>query len=345
MLLNGPSRLHEATTPLDVSFGEFRPETYARAEKYALNLRLRHREYDIAVPALLARGANEGKTLVAMAGVHGDEFEGVQAIFETFNVLNPADMRGDFLAVPVANPPAFWNGTRVSPLDGGDLARSFPGSLESGPTAALAHHLAHAVITRAALFLDLHSGGVKLCMPTLVGYDSTDLLSKQAALSFGASVVWGHSTIGPGRTISFAASCGIPWLYTEARGAGRIRPEDLAIFVRGSINLLRHLRILPGEPQRRPLEYHLLGEASVEAAVPARHQGFFVPDVSPLQRVTAEQNVGAIYDPHGRPLEVCQAPRDGVVAFVRQFPVVFVGDPLFLITSELPLATATEFGR
>src|SRR4029077_18804374 len=96
---------------------------------------------NIRIPVLLARGAATGKTLVATASVHGDEYEGVQAIFECFDELDPAQMSGDLLAVPVANPPAFFAGSRLSPLDQANLARCFPGAPDGGPTDAIAWHL------------------------------------------------------------------------------------------------------------------------------------------------------------------------------------------------------------
>jgi len=117
---------------------------------------------------------------------------------------------------------------------------------QGSPTQVLAFHLGHSIIARADFYLDLHSAGVKLLMPSMVGYDATDPRSREAAVIFGAPVVWGHPAIPPGRTISFAASRGIPWLYTEARGAGRIDAEDLAMFKRGVLNLLRYLHMLPG---------------------------------------------------------------------------------------------------
>ena len=66
------------------------------------------------------------------------------------------------------------------------------------------------------------------------GYPSADPRARAAAEIFGAPVIWGHPPpIDPGRTVSFAGDHGIPWLYTEARGAGRIHPEDLRMMTRG----------------------------------------------------------------------------------------------------------------
>jgi predicted deacylase len=311
---------------------EFELRHFARGRKHYLDIDVSAGDHRISVPILLLRGARDGKVLVAMAGVHGDEYEGVQAILDVCTRLDPAGMAGDLLAVSVANPPALWAGTRTSPLDGADLARSFPGDLESGPSRALAHSLANTVIACADLFLDLHSAGIRLLMPTMVGYDARDPRSLAAARAFGAKVLWGHPVVAPGRTISFARERGIPWLYTEARGAGRIDPEDLQIFEQGILNLLVHLSILPGQPAVLPVEHHLLGDGNTEISLRSTRQGFLIPSVSLLERVKEGQDLGRLLDLHANTIETYVAPSEGVVAMIRQFPVVEPGTPLFLLT-------------
>jgi predicted deacylase len=79
----------------------------------------------IGLPLLAAVGLREGPTLVISGGVHGDEYEGPCAIQRLWRQLDPAELRGVFLGVPVVNVPAFQDGTRESPIDGFDLNRSF----------------------------------------------------------------------------------------------------------------------------------------------------------------------------------------------------------------------------
>src|SRR5689334_14503795 len=244
---------------------QFDPRQYSPGATYRLELG----DEGLMLPVILIRGATQGKTLVATAGVHGDEYEGVRAILDTVAELVPDQMSGDFLAVPVANPPAFWNGTRTSPLDGGNLARVFPGDRDGSPTARIAWHLTRSILPHADFYLDLHSGGVKCLMPTMAGYDAADARSREAAYVFGAEVVWAHPDIPPGRTISAARSMGIPCLYTEARGAGRIDAGDLKTFRRGIRNLMRHLGILPGQPESDPPRYRLSGDGDIDRSVTA----------------------------------------------------------------------------
>lgn len=315
---------------------DFDLSRYDRGQNFSLDLELGSEAPGIALPLFLVRGASEGKTLVVTAGVHGDEFEGVQAILEVVAELDPSIMSGTVIAVPVANPPAFYEGTRTSPLDGRNLARSFPGSERGTPTEVLAFHLSKSIIACADFYLDLHSAGTRLLMPTMVGYDTLDLRSRDAALIFGAPVAWGHPSIQPGRTISFAASRGIPWLYTEARGAARVHPQDLLVFKRGIHNLLSHLGMCPGPVAPGVIERVLYGDGNVDAALTATQPGFLIPAVKLLQDVRADQELGRTVDLHGQMIELFRSSHDGVVGMMRAFPIVQSGDPLFLVTDSRP---------
>jgi len=314
---------------------DFHPDRFARGAKYTFDLELGPAARNICLPVLLVRGSHPGKRLVVSAAVHGDEYEGVRAVFEVFRALDPATMSGDFLSVPVSNPPAFWNGTRSSPLDGGNLARLFPGSLEAGPTAAIAYYMAPSIIAHADLFLDLHSAGVKWLMPTLIGYDAGDPRSRDAALAFGAKVMWGHPGMAPGRTITFADEQNIPWLYTEAHGAGRINPEDLETFREGVFNLLRHLNIIAGPLRTAPVEWHLYGNGDIDRGIVANQRGFLLTDARLFQRASAGEELGRLINLLGETIETYRAPTDGVLAMIRAFPVVEPGEPLFLLTDLL----------
>jgi uncharacterized protein len=102
-------------------------------------------------------GSPEGPTLAVLGGVHGDEPEGVLAAWDLFAKLQRRELKGTVLIVPVASPDAFVAGTRHSPLDGGNLARSFPGNPAGTPTERLASLLTLAVLAPCDLLIDLHA--------------------------------------------------------------------------------------------------------------------------------------------------------------------------------------------
>jgi predicted deacylase len=289
---------------------------------------------DGSLPVLVGRGRGEGRRLVVSAGVHGDEYEGMRAIHEIFDELDPAEMSGDLLAVPCANPAAFWNGTNTSPSDGKNLARVFPGDPAGTLTPQLAHAFGQKIIRGADLYVDLHSGGTRYSMPSMVGYCSADERSRRAAEVFGAPVIWSHPTVAAGRTVSFAHEQGIPWLYTEARGAGRIHPEDLGMKKRGIVNLLRHLGILPGAPEPGPQPLRLAGAGDTDQGLASTQAGFLHNHVQILEMVTANQLLGRLVDLSGELLEEYRAPGHGVIGLVHELPLVRAGEPLFLLAKE-----------
>ncbi len=287
-------------------------------------------------PILAATGPHPGPCLVATAGVHGDEYEGVRALFETWETLDVSALHGSFIAVPIVNLPAHRAVSRVHPLDRKNLARVFPGDPQGSPSEQLAHALAHDVIARADFYLDLHSGGLAFSMPSMAGYDATDPRGEAAAAIFGAPVIWGHPLIEAGRTISFARSRNIPFLYTEAFGAGRIAPADLAMQKRGLRNLFFHLGLLAGRPEIPAPPRRLHGVGNTDDGVAAACDGFWMPIVGLLDSVAAGAALGRIVDPLGNTVQRVHSPAAGVVALLRELPPVSAGDTLVLLAHETP---------
>ncbi|MBL8239703.1 MAG: succinylglutamate desuccinylase/aspartoacylase family protein [Bryobacterales bacterium] len=289
---------------------------------------------EVSLPLLTAEGASAGPVFVVTAGVHGDEYEGVRTIFDFFEDLDTASLSGTILAVPVVNPPAHRAVQRTSPVDGANLARVFPGSPDGTLSERIAHVIASDVISRADFYLDLHSGGVRFAMPSMAGYAALDPRGRAAAEAFGAPVIWGHPVIEPGRTVSVAHARGIPFLYCEAWGAGRIAPGDLRMMRRGISNLLRHLGMTPGRPEIPMAPRRLSGVGNTDAGLTATADGFLLLDVALLDRVETGQRLGRLVDLHGQLIETYHAPCRGTIALTHEMPIVAKGDTLFLLADE-----------
>src|SRR5215203_6185294 len=153
----------------------------------------------VEVPLFVVRGREPGPLLFTVAGIHGNEYEGMEAVRKLPPELDPAEMRGDFAAILTANPFAYASRTRESPksLDGLNLARVFPGDPSGEPT----HQLADALIALIArtvgpddLLLDLHSGTAEVAFATMVGYRAgtgpARDRSEEAARHMGLPLLW-----------------------------------------------------------------------------------------------------------------------------------------------------------
>ena len=83
----------------------------------------------VMIPITVIRNG-DGPTALLTGGNHGDEYEGPIALMDIAQSLSQRDIQGRVIIVPAFNYPAFQAGTRTSPIDKGNLNRSFPG----GPT-------------------------------------------------------------------------------------------------------------------------------------------------------------------------------------------------------------------
>src|SRR5262245_59447938 len=100
-----------------------------------------------------------GQTVLAMAGNHGDEYPGPIALMKLCRELQPSQVSGRLILIPVLNMPAAKAATRLSPLDGKNLNRCFPGNPTGTPTEMIAHHLTTVLFPLADVVIDIHTGG------------------------------------------------------------------------------------------------------------------------------------------------------------------------------------------
>ena len=318
---------------------DFEIDQLRRAEKRSawLDIAPRADDGNWRLPLLTVIGAEEGPTLLVLAGVHGDEYEGIAAIPQVHRVIKPQDLRGRLLMAPICNMPAYEAVQRTSPIDGLNLARVFPGDVDGTITRQIAWWLTQKLLPHADFLIDLHTGGIAYELPTLIGYvhDGGELgkASHEAAAAFGAPVMWGHPLPLPaGRSISAATSLGIPSLYTEAPGGGGCDPDVVACFRDGVMNVMKHLDMISGGLRRRPLTHHLVGDGNLDTVIDAPVDGFLQREVSLLEHVKRGQRLGAILDATGLEVAQIDADQDGVFIMLRSIPSVQVGDGIAHIT-------------
>ncbi len=277
------------------------------------------------VPYAVLVGRTPRPRIVVTAGVHGDEFEGVRAAGQLLQAINPADLVGTLVVVPVAHSPAHDARTRRSPLDDADLNRTFPGDPDGTPTARLAAALMTQIVAGADLLIDLHSGGTYTQFAPMVGFraepEAVAAASYAAAAAFGLPWLWRMS---PDRGVfSYEASCrGVPSIGVEAGGRGGCRPEDVAVLRDGVLRVLAQRGMLPkpmpAPPQSLPI-YEGGWTLSPATGLWEAHVG--LGDV-----VAAGQPLAHIISPGGEIIAVVRAPHAGMVGAIRTFCAVNEGD-------------------
>jgi uncharacterized protein len=253
----------------------------------------------IPVPiAVLAGGA--GPTVLLSAGVHGDEYEGQFVLRHLLHNLDPAGIAGRLIILPALNLPAVRAARRTSPIDGGNMNRAFPGDADGGPTAQIAHYVESVLLPQCQAVLDLHSGGTASeYLPCAYVYAGGPLAQAKAALAhaFGAPIAM---TVGStAETRSLSAACerqGVPMIAAELGGGGFVSAAALAVAETGTAAVLRHLGLLPAEPDdaARRTQSVRVPDRSYFLMCPA--PGLFEPIAALGDQIEADAPAGWLHD-------------------------------------------------
>jgi len=239
-----------------------------------------------------------GPTVLLLAGVHGDEYEGPVTLTRLYQALEPGDVTGRLIFLPQVNAPACARGTRVSPLDGGNLNRAFPGAADGGPTAQIAHLVSACLLPVCDAVIDLHSGGKASwftpCALAARGRDGApDAANMALARAFGADVIWQLGAANDDRSVNGAATAlGIACIAAELGGGGHVGIDALRIGQAGLRTALMHLGVLHGTaPHATPRSVELSAPGHRVTApvagvyVPARAAGADIAQVDTLGQI------------------------------------------------------------
>jgi len=292
----------------------------------------------IPIPiAVIRNGA--GPTLLAMAGCHGDEWEGQIALARLIRNLEPDHLSGRMILLPSANSPACQAATRESPIDGVNLNRCFPGQATGTPTRQIAHYIASVLMPLADVFVDLHSGGASLdylpCTFTcLTGEPGFDRRALDALDAFGGDLAFAQSgtesTGFAGTSAVSALRHGTVFVSGEFGGSGRIDPQGVAFAERGLRRLACHLGLLKGPAPAPDAPLRMLDMDDPRLFTFAPAAGVFEPAVRLGDTVAAGQAAGWLHnveDPAAAPRELRFAAA-GLVMAIRATAHALRGDCL-----------------
>ena len=280
--------------------------------------------------AVIRNGA--GPTALLTGGNHGDEYEGPLALFELARTLDPKDVSGTVMVVPAMNYPAFRAGARTSPIDKGNMNRSFPGRPDGTVTEKIADYFQRELLPRADLVLDFHSGGrtldfVPFCAAHVLPDKAQEEKAFAAVEAFSAPYSMRMIEIDAvGMYDTAAEEMGKTFVTTELGGGGTSRAETVRIARRGTLNVLRHAGIVAGAVDSRPTQW--LDMPSGDCFAFAEDDGMIETMVDlgePVEEGAVIARIHAVGRTGSAPQEI-RARMSGILA-ARHFPgLVKAGD-------------------
>jgi N-alpha-acetyl-L-2,4-diaminobutyrate deacetylase len=293
------------------------------------------------VPIVSIKGG-EGPVALVVGGVHGDEPEGQIAALRLARETASEDVLGQLIVVPCASPDASQAYTRLWP-SGANFNRSFPGSPDGTPDEQLADFFTRALILRADVVVDMHSGGRSgLCPPWSEMHWVEDAEQRRAMVD--AMLAW-HTDYhfvyidiaGTGLLVGEAERQGKVVVSTELGGGGHVTAATHRISQSGLANVLRHVGVLRGEVTTREAP-GVVGQATDdENYLLAPESGLWETFVDLGERVTTGQPVGQIHflERPDREPAVVSAQNDGIVFVVRAIATTAQGDNVAVIAREV----------
>lgn len=280
------------------------------------------------MPVKVICGRKAGPVLFVSAAVHGDELNGVEVIRRLLRLKALRSIRGTLLAVPIVNVHGFLDQSRYLP-DRRDLNRSFPGSAKGSIASRLAHLFINEIMSKADYGVDLHTGAINRSNLPQIRANLDDAETLDIAMAFGAPVVI-NSNIRDGSLRACASERGMSMLIYEAGEALRFDETCIRAGLRGILNVMRHIGMLPKKKTSKQVTPVV---ARSTQWVRAGTSGIVNAKARLGSTIAKGQRLATISSPLGDDQEDVIAPFDGIVIGRSNLPLAHEGDALFNLSS------------
>jgi len=288
-----------------------------------------------SIPVVVVHGAKPGPTLALVTGAHGTEYVSIIAVEKLIGVLDPAEISGTVILVPLVNVVSFEQKVpHVNPVDNKSMNRFYPGKADGTQTDRALYAITKEVVDRCDYLIDYHGGDLDESLRPYAYWGPTgkaeqDRISKDMVLAFGLDhiIIWKERPTDPAATRyldNTASVRGKASIVVEAGHAGTVETDDVALLVNGTLSTMRALKMLPGEAKRveNPVWIVKLDDILAEQA------GIFYPLVKRGTYVSAGMKVGYATDYVGKVIQEFRAPEAGVVLHINAVPSMKKGDNL-----------------
>ena len=285
-----------------------------------------HSDTPMSLPVHVIHGRRDGPVLCLSAAIHGDEINGIEVIRRLLTLSGVNKIRGTLLAVPMVNVYGFENHSRYLP-DRRDLNRSFPGREQGTLAGRLAYTFLHEVVLKSDIGIDLHTAAIHRDNFPQIRADIGNPMLRRLARVFESPVLL-HSAPPEGSLRFAAAAESIPIMVYEAGEALRYDEVSIRVAVRGVLNVMRELEMLP-KSRRKKTKPPVVLRSSSWARAP--RSGVMRALVKLGDMVAKGDTMAVISTPFSGEERVLAAHSDGIIIGRTNLPLVYEGEALFHI--------------
>jgi predicted deacylase len=273
------------------------------------------------IPVTVVNGERDGPVVFVTAAVHGDELNGIGIVRALLGRVDPVDLSGALICVPVVNVLGVQFHSRYLP-DRRDLNRCFPGSAGGSTASRMAHTLMTEIVVQSDAGVDLHTAANRRMNLPQVRTNLSDPRAAALATAFGAPFVIDASN-RPGSLRDAAEREGVPVLTYEGGQALRFEDDVIAVGVAGVLRVLGALGMIddPPPPPDEAVRY-----SDETHWVRADRGGILDLHVAPGDEVSVGQPLWTVTGPFGRERSQQVSAYEGAVVGMTTLPLVNPGD-------------------
>jgi len=281
----------------------------------------------IDIPIIVHRAKKEGPRLLLLAGMHGDEINGVEIVRRIVREKLYKVDRGSVICIPIINIYGFINFSRDVP-DGKDINRSFPGAKNGSLASQVAHFLMEEIIPNIDYGIDFHTGGARINNSPQIRVKTEDPENLALAKAFGTKFIL-NSPFREKSLRKEAYKLGKRILVYEGGESLRLRKNAIDEGINGMLRVMKYLGMKTTGPEIKK-EPIIIDKSTW---VRARSAGLHFSEIRNGSEIKAKEILGEVCDPYGTYQLKIKSPVDGHIIAVNNNPVVNRGDALFHVGS------------
>lgn len=287
-----------------------------------------HTRTTVKVPLIVERAKEDGPVVLLLAGLHGDEVNGVGIIREIIAQKLNKPKNGTIICIPVFNIFGYLIQTREFP-DGRDLNRVFPGSTNGSLASQFAYQFIENIAPYVDYVIDFHTGGGDKDNIAQIRCNNAEKDTMNLAAIFNPPFII-HSSYIPKSLRETLNKMKKTVLLFEGGKSKNFDPNIIAHGVRGTKNILSHLGMIDGVIEKTEQPIYVKKSKWLRAS----YSGMFKILVKNGAFVTKKQVLGHILDPFGDFKKKVIAPFDGYIFCINKTPIVNKGDAIFHISND-----------
>ena len=282
------------------------------------------------MPIKVIHGKKEGPCMVIFSVLKGTELSGLEIANRIIQTVDPAQLSGTIIAIPVMNVYGLTHYPSTLP-NGRDLASCFPGNEEGSYGERMAYLITEELIKKADYCIELQTGGLNHNILPQVYCDFDNSHAKELAKVFRSPVVT-NITVEGNTLRETIEELHIPLLVYKAGEALRFDENTITLGVNGVKNVLRYINML----EKHPVQEVQPIFSREEEWIVANKGGILHPTVTLGQTIDSGEMIGTISDPFGSDIiEPIRSTQKGVVVGINTSPLIHEGLPLFKVASFL----------